>query len=243
MPSSKTFIKLENCTVKGINTAARASSIRNMILQGGSLSTQSIPIINNANLNIKSGERIAFIGGNGSGKSSLLKLIAGIYPPAIGKVYLNGSVGALIEMGLGIEPELSGRHNIKLQMLYNNMLHIYSKNTEKAIIEFAELEDKIDLPIKHFSSGMLARLIFSSTIFNKPDILLLDEVFATGDSKFIEKSFKFMQSKINQTPITIIVSHDEKIIKENCTRGILVDKGNIVADGNVDHIFNLYHNS
>ena len=151
-----------------------------------------------------------------------------------------GSIGAIIEMGLGMEPELTGRHNIKLLLLYNNMLHIYNKEIEQQIIDFSELGSKIDLPVKTYSSGMVARLAFSSIIFQNPDILLLDEVFSVGDSKFVEKSLNFMKNKIDSTPITIMVSHTEAEVKENCTRAILLKSGKIIFDGKVDEAYSIY---
>lgn len=234
-------ISIEGCSVSSVNTLQRADSLRQAFINKKSLSSSEIPILNDINLQIKEGENVAFLGSNGSGKSSLLKLISNIYPPCSGRVVINGSVSAIIEMGLGMEPELTGRHNIKLLMLYNNVLHIYSKEVERQIIDFSELGDKIDLPIKTYSSGMLARLAFSATIFQKPEILLLDEVFSVGDHRFVEKSLQYMKNKIQSTPITIMVSHNESEIKDNCNRAVLLKSGKIVFDGNVDEAYAIYN--
>lgn len=233
-------ISIENCSVTSINTMQRADSLRQAFIQKQSLTSNEISILKNINLHINSGETVAFLGSNGSGKSSLLKLVTGIYPPCSGKVTIHGSVSAIIEMGLGMEPELSGRHNIKLLMLYNNMLHLYNKEVEQQIIDFSELGNKIDLPVKTYSSGMISRLAFSSTIFQKPDILLLDEVFSVGDRMFVEKSLQYMKNKIQSTPITIMVSHNEEEIKNNCNRAVLLKSGQIIFDGNVDEAFSIY---
>lgn len=233
-------ISIENCFVKSVNTLKRADSLRQAFINRNSLSSTEISILKDINLKISNGENVAFLGSNGSGKSSLLKLISNIYPPCNGTVRINGSVSAIIEMGLGMEPELTGRHNIKLLMLYNNMFHIYNREVEQQIIDFSELGDKIDLPVKTYSSGMISRLAFSATIFQNPDILLLDEVFSVGDRKFVDKSLQYMKNKIKSTPITIMVSHSEQEIKDNCNRAILLKLGQIVFDGNVDEAFEIY---
>lgn len=233
-------ITIENCSVSSVDTLKRADSLRHAFINRRSLISTEIPILRNVNLQINEGDNVAFLGGNGSGKSSLLKLISNIYPPCSGTVRVNGSVGAIIEMGLGMEPELTGRHNIKLLMLYNNVFHLYNKDVEQQIIDFSELGSKIDLPVKTYSSGMISRLAFSATIFQNPQVFLLDEVFSVGDRMFVEKSLQYMKNKIQSTPITIMVSHNEEEIKENCNRAVLLKSGSIIFDGSVDEAFAIY---
>lgn len=234
-------VSVKNCCVEGIDLIKRASGLRQAFLGKGNILSSTIPILKNVNFSCKYGEKVAFIGNNGSGKSSLLKVIAGIYPPKSGIVRINGKVSAIIEMGLGVEAELSGRQNIKILMLYNNMYEFYNKEIEQHIIDFSELGEKIDLPIKSYSSGMLLRLAFSTSIFQDSEILLLDEVFAAGDSKFVKKSLKFMKDKINKVPITILVSHQEHIIREYCNRCILMKLGQVVMDGNTEEVLAVYN--
>lgn len=238
--NSNASIHLVNCDVEGVDTLKRADSIRNAFLGRGSLQSSAIPILNGINFACKAGDRIAFIGNNGSGKSSLLKVIANIYPLKSGVKNVNGSITAIIEMGLGIEPELTGRQNIKILMLYNNMLDKYNQEIEDRIIEFSELGDKIDWQVKNYSSGMLSRLTFASSIYQTPDILLLDEVFATGDQHFVEKCLHFMEQKINSVPITILVSHQLDIIQKYCNRVVLLKNGSIIKDGNPDEVCKIY---
>jgi lipopolysaccharide transport system ATP-binding protein len=199
-----------------------------------------VPILNNINFEAKPGDKIGIIGRNGCGKSSLLKTIAGIYPAKSGSVSLHGNLVPLIEMGVGFDAELSGRQNIQLALCYSGRMNQYSKKLENEIIEFAELSEKIDMPLKNFSSGMASRLAFSCSIFNDPDILLLDEVFATGDASFIKKSHNFMLEKLENTAITIIVNHSIDAIKSICNRCILMDNGYIIADGSVDEVTKQY---
>lgn len=234
------YIKIEDGYVEGIDSIKRARSIREFMLGKGKLRAAAVPILNNINLEIKKGERVAFLGTNGSGKSSLLKAINGIYPLKSGNLTVHGSIAAIIEMGIGFDYELSGRDNIKLSMVYNDMLSKYSKKLEKEIIEFAELEDKIDLPVKSYSSGMISRLAFSISTIQDPDILLLDEVFAAGDTHFLKKALKRMENKFFNTSISILVSHQHDLIERVCNRCILLDKGNIIEDGEPKKILKIY---
>lgn len=234
-------INIKNCCVEGVDVIKRADGLRQAFLGKGKLSSAVIPILCNVDFSCKTGDKIAFIGSNGSGKSSLLKVIAGIYPMKSGQMDIVGSISAIIEMGLGIEPEFSGRQNIKILMLYNNMYQFYSKELEQHIIDFSELGDKIDLPVKTYSSGMLSRLAFSTSVFQDADILLLDEVFAAGDHKFVEKSLNFMKERINKVPITILVSHQDAIIREHCNRCILMKAGQIIMDGSTAEVLDLYN--
>lgn len=242
MKSSKyPSISITHGYVEGINTIKRAQGLKHFFLGGGDLLSERIPILNDINFHCVEGERIAFIGHNGSGKSSLLKTIAGIYPLKNGKIQIHGEIAAIIEMGLGFEPEMTGRGNIKLCMLFNKIIDKYSLELEKKIIEFSGLEEKIDWPVKIYSSGMLARLAFSVSIFQEPEILLLDEVFATGDSEFIARSKTAMQNKFKQVPIAILVSHQEDLIIEMCNRALLLENGTIIADGAPQEILSIYH--
>jgi lipopolysaccharide transport system ATP-binding protein len=235
------YIKIEQGYVEGIDTSKRALGLKHFLMGKGKIISSAVPILNDINFACYSGEKIAFIGNNGSGKSSLLKAIAGIYPLKSGRIDTLGKIAAAIEMGAGFEYEMTGRQNIKSLMLYNNTLENYSKSLEKEVIEFSELGDKIDVPIKYYSSGMLSRLAFSAMIFQEPDILLLDEVFAAGDQHFVQKSLEHMRNKFKTVPISILVSHQESIIKENCHRCLLLKNGSIVADGKTEEVFEVYN--
>ena len=236
------LVKVTGAVVEGVDMATRAASLKHFVMGKGNLKSAGIPILNGLDFSAWKDEKIAFVGDNGSGKSSLLKVLAGIYPLKHGKLEVYGKVAAIIEMGLGFEPELSGRHNIKLAMVYNNLLPTYSKALEEQIIEFSELGDRIDLPLKGYSSGMVSRLAFSISMLQRPDILLLDEVFAVGDSHFVEKAKKVMKENLVNTPVAILVSHSEAMIKEMCNRAILLKDGKIIADGTPDEIYKIYNN-
>jgi len=233
-------IKLKNVNVSGIDTLQRASSLRQWFIKRKSLRSIQIPILRDINFTAKAGDRIALIGMNGSGKSSMLKVISGNYPIESGLREVHGTIVPLIEMGAGFEAEITGRANIKLSFAYRGRLQDYSKELEEQIVEFSELGDKIDLPLKTYSSGMYSRLAFSSAIFQDPEILMLDEVLAAGDAGFAEKSMKMLMSKIDRANITLIVNHSIEQVKNICNRFVLLNQGRIINDGKADDVIKQY---
>jgi lipopolysaccharide transport system ATP-binding protein len=238
---TKMKIELENIEVNGINTLERASTIKNMLIRKKSPSGAKLNILNNLNFTAKSGDRVGLIGKNGSGKSSMLKVISGHYPPSSGRLEVKGAVVPLIEMGAGFDTEATGRDNIFLTYIYRGKLREYSKEMEKKIIEFSELEEKIDLPLKTYSSGMVQRLAFSSAVFQSPEILLLDEIFSAGDFNFVEKSKKMMMKKLEESEIAIITSHSDRDLRALCNRAVLIEDGTITKEGTVEEILSKYH--
>jgi len=240
MSSNHISIKINSAYVEGIDSLKRSKSIRDLILCRSSKIVSTIPILHDINLSATAGDRIAFVGSNGSGKSSLLKVIAGIYPVKSGKVQVSGKIAAIIEMGIGFEPDMTGRENIELALVYNGTIDQYTKLLEEEIIEFSELGEKIDWPIKTYSSGMLSRLAFSISIMQDPDILLLDEVFAAGDQHFLNKALTRMKDKFFSSPISILVSHQHELIREICNRCIYLENGRIIDEGNPTEILARY---
>ncbi len=225
----------------GVDTHARAASLRQWFISRKSIAGVRIPILQDVTFHAKPGDRIAIIGQNGCGKSSLLKVISGNYPIHEGKRHVEGAVVPLIEMGAGFEAEMSGRYNIKLSYAYRGKLQAYSKAIEQTIIDFSELNEKIDLPLKTYSSGMVARLAFSSAIFQDPDILLLDEIFATGDAGYIEKSQEVLRKKVTNVSIAIMVNHAPNEFTDLCNRFILMNKGRIINEGSRKEILSHYY--
>lgn len=234
-------IDLSDVYVWGVDTHARAASLRQWFVHRRSLKSHRIPILQGVSFHAKAGDRIAIIGKNGSGKSSLLKVISGNYPTHSGSRSVEGTVVPLIEMGAGFENEMTGRYNIKLSYAYRGRLHDYSPAAEERVIAFSELGEKIDLPLKTYSSGMVARLAFSSAIFQDPDILLLDEIFATGDAGFVEKARHTLREKVDKVSITIMVSHASNEFTDLCNRFILMHEGRILQEGPRDEILARYH--
>jgi ABC-type polysaccharide/polyol phosphate transport system ATPase subunit len=182
-------------------------------------------------LNIKPGDRVGFVGLNGAGKSTLLKTISGIYKPHQGKISVVGRITPLMELGAGFDPEQTGRKNIFLNGALLGFSPAEMLKKEGEIAEFSELGDFLDLPVKYYSSGMYGRLAFSIAAMTEPEILMIDEVFATGDGHFVEKSTKRIQQMVEKSSILIVVSHDTNQIQRLCNRVVLLDHGNIILDG------------
>ena len=234
-------IDLQHISVWGVDTHARAASLRQWFTRRKSIRSIRIPILNDVTFTARHGDRIAVIGVNGSGKSSLLKVVSGNYPIHSGTREVTGAVVPLIEMGAGFEPEMSGRYNIKLSYAYRGKLRDYSKTIEQTIIDFSELGEKIDLPLKTYSSGMRGRLAFASAIFQDPDILLLDEIFATGDAGFIDKANGILRKKVDNVSIAIMVNHDSNEFTDLCNRYVLMHQGRIINEGTRKDILSQYY--
>ena len=178
---------------------------------------------------------------NHSGKSTMLKIISGILTPTEGSVEVNGSIAPLIELGAGFDYELTGRENIFL----NGAILGYSKKLmlEKydEIIDFSELRDFIDVPVKNYSSGMIARLGFSIATMVKPEILVVDEILAVGDQAFQDKCHKRLEDMMNSGTTVLLVSHSAADIKRICQKAVWIDKSNLRFVGNVDEALQLYN--
>ena len=187
--------------------------------------------LSDINLEVKKGEILGIVGKNGSGKSTLLKIISNILTPSSGSVEVKGKVVPLLELGAGFNPEFTGMENI---YFYCSLLGYTRKQTEELvpdIIEFAEIEDFINQPIKTYSSGMKARLGFAVSVNVDPDILILDEVLAVGDELFRRKCFAKMEEFFKGGKTVLFVSHSANSINELCTRAILLDRGECILDG------------
>lgn len=196
--------------------------------------------LNNISFSVDKGESCALIGANGSGKSTMLKIISGILTPTKGSVEVNGSIAPLIELGAGFDYELTGRENIFL----NGAILGYSKKLmlEKydEIIDFSELRDFIDVPVKNYSSGMITRLGFSIATMVKPEILVVDEILAVGDQAFQDKCHKRLEDMMNSGTTVLLVSHSAADIKRICQKAVWIDKSNLRFVGNVDEALQLY---
>ena len=190
-------------------------------------------VLENINLNIKKGETVALIGTNGSGKSTLLKMMTKIIYPTKGTIKTVGKLTSLLELGAGFHPDFTGRENIYFNA---SIFGLDRKQIEKRIeqiIEFSELEEFIDNPVRTYSSGQYMRLAFSIAINVDAEILLIDEILAVGDQHFQEKCFKKLEELKNSDKTIVIVSHSLESIKKICTRGIWIKDGKVEYDGNI----------
>ena len=196
--------------------------------------------LKNVSFNVKKGESVALIGRNGSGKSTMLKTIAGVMYPSGGSVTVKGSIAPLIELGAGFDPELTARENIYLNgAVFGRDRKQMAEHFEN-LVNFAELWDFIDVPVKNFSSGMVARLGFSIATEVQADILVCDEILAVGDFLFQEKCEDRMQKMLSGGTTLLFVSHNMKTVPKICKRAIWLDHGAIRADGKSDEVCELY---
>lgn len=192
------------------------------------------------NLTIRQGSRVGIVGPNGAGKSTLLKMISGIYRPTKGTIRVRGRIAPLIELGAGMLPELSGSENIIINGVLMGFSPRQMRKKIQRILEFAGLQEFWDMPIKYYSSGMLMRLAFSTATDIDPEILLIDEVFASGDAEFMEKAKTRMGNLMDESHIVVMVSHQLDLIKQLCTRALWIDHGRIVADGEPPEVIRQY---
>ncbi|MBU0579462.1 ABC transporter ATP-binding protein [Patescibacteria group bacterium] len=198
---------------------------------GGKKVVESFWALKDIDLEIKKGETIGIIGPNGSGKSTLLKLIAGVTKPTKGEIITKGRIAPLIELGAGFHPELTGRENVYLNGIILGMSRKEVDEKFKKIVDFAEIWDFIDQPVKHYSSGMYLRLAFAVAVHTNPEILLIDEILAVGDTSFQAKCFKKMD-EFKRDKITIIyISHDLDSVRKFCDKVLFLNYGLIKKFG------------
>ena len=238
-------IEVKNATVRFNKSAESISGLKEYIIKmlKRELMFQEFLALKNINFTVKRGESWGLIGKNGSGKSTLLKLISGIISPYQGNVTVNGSISPLIELGAGFDPELTAKENIFL----NGALLGYSKRFIEShfqeIVDFAELNDFVDVPIKNFSSGMSARLGFAIATVQKPDILIVDEVLAVGDFAFQQKCKERMENLLSNGTTLLFVSHSIEQVKELCSKAIWIDNGEVRAIGDTYSVSQEYISS
>jgi ABC-2 type transport system ATP-binding protein len=196
--------------------------------------TSQFEALRGVDLVIGEGESVAILGLNGSGKSTLLKLISGVMEPDEGEVLTRGRVAGLIEVGAGFHPELSGRENVFLNAAILGMKKHEIEERYDEIVAFSEIEQFIDQEVKHYSSGMFMRLAFSVAIHVELDVLLVDEILSVGDAPFREKCRIKFEELIEEGKTLVVVSHDMEMVRELCTRGVVINKGSVVYDGEVE---------
>ena len=197
--------------------------------------------LHDISIDIKKGEFFGIVGRNGSGKSTLLKIIAGIYQPNKGSVQVNGRLVPFIELGVGFNPQLTGRENVYLNGALLGFSDKEVDNKYSNIVDFAELERFMDQKLKNYSSGMQVRLAFSvATILAESDILLIDEVLAVGDADFQRKCFEYFKKLKKEDKTVVFVSHNMSAIREYCDRAVLIDESKVIAIGETDSVAQMY---
>lgn len=241
------IIKFENVGIDFPIFNAQARSIKNNFINfatGGKVGEHNgkvvVSALNNLNFEIKDGERVGLIGHNGAGKTTLLRMFSRVYHPTSGYATIEGDIGSLISISLGINQEFTGRENIYIR---GALLGLRKKEIDARvdeIIAFTDLGDFIDMPVRTYSSGMQMRLGFSvSTIFT-PEILLMDEWLSVGDEGFKEKAETRLTNIINATKILILASHSNELLRKTCTRILWLEHGTIKMDGTPEEVLPLY---
>ena len=197
--------------------------------------------LNNVSFEIQRGESVGIVGDNGAGKSTLLKMITGVAFPDEGDIIVNGKVAALLELTAGFSIEMTGRENIYLKGYILGLEDEYIKQIEESIIEFAELGDYIDQPVRTYSSGMKMRLGFAINVNIEPDVLVVDEALAVGDASFKRKCKDKIKEIIGAGTTVLYVSHNADSVQEICPRAIYLRKGAVIFDGPTDETLKVYH--
>ncbi len=202
--------------------------------------TSEFYALKNIDLSVSEGDRVGIVGLNGAGKSTLLKMIVGIYPPHAGRIEVRGRVTPMIEIGTGFDVELSGRENIYINGAILGYSRADMRKREQAIIDFSELSEFMDLPVKYYSSGMYGRLAFSIATMIDPDILLVDEIFSAGDARFVAKGSKRMLELFKNSHIVMFVSHNLDQVQALCNKVIVLHHGEIINCGEPGQMLDFY---
>lgn len=197
--------------------------------------------VNNVSFQIRKGESVAFLGKNGAGKSTILKMMTEVAYPTSGEIMIDGRVSALLELSSGFDMEMTGRDNIYLKGQLNGLRNSEIAELEDTIVDFAELDEYIDQPVRTYSSGMRARLGFAVSINIRPEILIVDEALSVGDKEFRKKCREKVNEIIEKDNVTLIfVTHSIGMAKEFCKRGIVMQKGKLVYDSDIDDAIKFY---
>jgi lipopolysaccharide transport system ATP-binding protein len=248
MTKPSASIHLRNVGVDFPVFNASALSLKNRILSsvtGGAIDRKydgSVIVrgLQDINIKIEAGERVGLIGHNGAGKTTLLRVLSGIYAPTEGEAIINGECVSLINISLGIDPEATGRENIKLRSAMIGYTPKQTREKVDEIIEFSGLGSFIDMPFRTYSSGMQLRLAFAVSTSIRPQILVLDEWLSTGDEEFKHRAEKRMKEVVDSTDILILASHSRQLLVENCNRVIWLEHGKVKMDGSPKDVSGKY---
>ena len=242
METRDTIIDVNNVTMRFNLAEEKTETIKEYFVKlvSGKLHFNEFFALKNVSFQVKRGEAVALIGKNGSGKSTILKILAGVMYPTKGSVTVNGSIAPLIELGAGFDIELTARENIYLNGAILGHDRKFMDQHFEEIVEFSELREFLDVPLKNFSSGMVARLGFSIATVIKADILIVDEVLAVGDFRFQQKCKAKIAQVLESGTTLLFVSHSKEQVMELCPKAAWLDHGNLMAFGNTKEVYDLY---
>ncbi len=240
MVSDKNAIEVKDMTKDFKLYSDKPQTLKEKIVRGFKNKTEIRTVLKNINLNIKKGETVALIGVNGSGKSTLLKLMTKIIYPNKGTLKTYGKLTSLLELGAGFHPDFTGRENIYFNASIFGLTRSEIESRINDIIEFSELGNFIDSPIRTYSSGMYMRLAFSVAINVDAEILLIDEILAVGDQHFQDKCFQKLEDLSKSDKTIVIVSHSLAAMEKLCDRAIWINNGEVAQDGNFKKVVDAY---
>ena len=242
MKENNVVINVSDATVRFNMASERIDNLKEYVIKlvKHQLMFQEFLALKNVDFSVRKGEAWGVIGTNGSGKSTLLKLICGILKPYTGTVKIQGSIAPLIELGAGFDGDLTAEENIFLNGAVLGHTKKYMQDHFEEIVEFAELQDFLDMPIKNYSSGMAARLGFSIATVVRPDILIVDEVLSVGDYAFQQKCEKRMKGMLEGGTTLLFVSHSIDSVRSLCDHALWLDKGNVRLKGEVEDVCDAY---
>jgi len=235
-------IDVNNVTMRFIMEQERTDTLKEYLVKlvKRNLKYTGFTALRDVSFSVKTGDSVALIGQNGSGKSTMLKLIAGVMEPTKGSVRVRGSIAPLIELSAGFDPDLTGRENVFLNGALLGYKRKYMEAIYDEIVDFAELHEFIDVPVRSYSSGMIARLGFSIATHVQSDILVVDEVLAVGDYNFQQKCYARMEQMLKKGRTLLFVSHDADQVKKLCRRAVWLDHGALMADGPSGEVCDAY---
>lgn len=240
-------ITLRNVAIHFPIYNTRGRSLKSNVLRhvGGHINRQDgevvvVEALRDINLELTPGDRLALVGHNGAGKSTLLRVMAGAYEPTRGVAEIRGKVSSLLEMTMGMDPELTGRENILLRGVYLGMTFREVSQLTPAIEEFSGLGGFMDLPMRTYSTGMVLRLAFAISTAVHADILLMDEMISVGDADFAEKARARIEQVMENSHILALASHDPTVLKRYCNKALLLKGGQIISAGSLDAVLTQY---
>lgn len=239
------IIEVKNVSMRFNLATERTDTIKEYFVKllKGQLMFNEFYALKDVSLTVRRGEAVALIGANGSGKSTLLKCIAGVLYPTTGSIEVRGSIAPLIELGAGFDPDLTARENIYLNGAVLGHDRKFMDAHFQSIVDFAELWEFIDVPVKNFSSGMVARLGFAIATEVSADILVVDEILAVGDFRFQQKCKERMANMMKGGTTLLFVSHSEAQVRELCQKAVWLDHGTVMRNGPTGEVFMAYHES
>ena len=199
-----------------------------------------VQALRDISFSLRGGDRLGLIGPNGAGKTTLLRTLAGIYEPVLGRVTVQGSLGALLDISLGMNTELTGRENILLRGLYNGYSRAAIERLEHDVAEFADLGDFLDLPVRIYSAGMMVRLGFGLATAIRPEILIMDEWLLAGDAAFQERARDRLEAMVRSADILVLSSHDMQVMQSWCSRALWLEQGRVRMDGPPGQVVDAY---